>query len=94
VVWKTEQYAILSRDEFDLHLNRAEEGVLDKVRGQLSFYLEVDGIAGIWEHVKAFKNQYKVRDLFDRPYGMREFHILDPDGCLVFVGEELPSATQ
>jgi hypothetical protein len=28
-----------------------------------------------------------MRDLFDRDYGMTEFHISDSNGCLVFVGE-------
>jgi hypothetical protein len=41
----------------------------------------------LWEHVKNFKNRYRVRDLFVREYGMTEFHVEDPNGCLVFVGE-------
>jgi hypothetical protein len=44
-------------------------------------------IQALWEHVEAFKNRYRIRDLFDREYGMTEFHIEDPSGCLVFVGE-------
>jgi hypothetical protein len=51
------------------------------------FYLEVSGIDALWEHVKAFKDRYRIRDLFEREYGMTEFHIADPNGCLVFVGE-------
>jgi hypothetical protein len=30
-----------------------------------------------------------MQDLFVRDYDMREFHIVDPDGCLVMVGEEI-----
>ena len=30
----------------------------------------------------------RVRPPFDQPYGMREFHVKDPDGCLLFFGEE------
>jgi hypothetical protein len=26
---------------------------------------------------------------FDQPYGMREFHVKDPDGCLLFFGERI-----
>jgi catechol-2,3-dioxygenase len=37
--------------------------------------------------MKTFRNRYSIRDLFDREYGMTEFHIADPNGCLVFVGE-------
>jgi hypothetical protein len=50
-------------------------------------YIEVQGIRALWEHVKAFKDRYKIRDLFDRDYGMAEFHIVDPSGVLIFVGE-------
>jgi len=38
--------------------------------------------------VKSFKNRYRIKDLFDRDYGMTEFHISDPNECLVFVGEQ------
>lgn len=52
-------------------------------------YLEVTGIDSLWPHVSQFKDRHKIRDLFDRDYGMREFHILEPDDCLIFVGEEI-----
>ena len=29
----------------------------------------------------------RVRAPFDQPYGMREFHVKDPDGCLLLFGE-------
>jgi hypothetical protein len=57
------------------------------VRGHTEIYIEVSGIDSLWEHVKGFKNRYRVRDLFVREYGMTEFHIEDPNACLVFVGE-------
>jgi hypothetical protein len=54
----------------------------------MEFYIEVAGIAALWEHVKSFKP--RCRDLCERDYGMTGFHVEDPNGCLVFVGE--PSA--
>jgi hypothetical protein len=39
------------------------------------------------EHVKTFKDRYRIRDFFERGYGMTEFHIEDPNECLVFVGD-------
>lgn len=59
------------------------------VRGHTEIYIEVSGIHPLWEHVKSFKNHYKIRDLFDRDYGMTEFHISDPNDCLIFVGEPI-----
>ena len=35
--------------------------------------------------------QGRVRPPFDQPYGMREFHVKDPDGCLLFFGQEIDS---
>ena len=84
---KSRNYTILRRSNASLHLTKAAPGVLEKAGGNLSIYLEVEKIELLWEHVAQFKDRYKIRDPFDRDYGMREFHILDPDGCLVFVGQ-------
>ena len=85
----SEQYTILRREGASLHLTQAAPGVLEKARGHFSIYLEVQQIESLWARVAPFKDRYRIRDLFDRDYGMREFHILDPDGCLVFVGQAI-----
>ncbi|HEY3899893.1 MAG TPA: VOC family protein [Chthoniobacter sp.] len=86
-------YAILTHGNGSIILTRAESSsVMDEVMGHLSFYLEVDDIEPLWAHVSQFKERYKTRDPFDRDYGMREFHIIDPDGCLIFVGAQIPPA--
>ena len=83
-------YAILARETASLHLTLAEnQAVLDVTRGHTSIYLEVRNIEALWAHVSRFRDTYKIRELFDRDYGMREFHIGDPDDCLIFVGEEI-----
>jgi predicted enzyme related to lactoylglutathione lyase len=82
------EYSIVERDGQIIHfMKAASEHVMDCVRGHTEIYIEVSGIRPLWEHVKAFKDRYKIRDLFERDYGMTEFHIEDPNGCLVFVGE-------
>ncbi len=87
-VMKSPQYSIVERDGQTIHfMNAASEEVLRCVRGHTEIYIEVSGIASLWEHVRNFKDRYKIRDLFDREYGMTEFHINDPNGCLVFLGE-------
>lgn len=87
---QTPAYSIVSRDGASLHLTLAEdETVMEATRGHMSVYLEVHAIEPLWAHVSAFKDRYKIRDLFDREYGMREFHIIDPDGCLIFVGQSI-----
>ena len=89
---KSDSYSIVTRGGASLHLTLAEDqSVLDAVRGHASVYLEVEGIEALWSYVSKFRDRYKIRDLFDRDYGMREFHVIDPDGCLIFVGQSIPT---
>src|SRR2546423_12706679 len=77
---KSPEYAIVERDGQSIHFMRAaSEEVMQCVRGHAEIYIEVVGIHLLWEHVKTFKNRYKIRELFDREYGMTEFHIGDPN---------------
>lgn len=88
---KSAEYAIVERDSLTIHLQKAaDEETMKCVREHTEIYIEVSGIQALWEHVKTFKSRYRIRDLFDREYGMTEFHIADPHGCLVFVGEPTP----
>jgi catechol 2,3-dioxygenase-like lactoylglutathione lyase family enzyme len=92
---KSAGYAIVERDGLTIHFMKAEsEEVMRCVRGHTEIYIEVSNIASLWEHVKIFKDRYPSRDLFDRDYGMTEFHINDPNGCLVFVGEPTAARKQ
>ncbi|HSY59339.1 MAG TPA: glyoxalase superfamily protein [Terriglobales bacterium] len=85
---KSPEYSIVERDGQTIHFQKAEsEDVMNCVRGHTEIYIEVSGIESLWEHVKTFKGRYRMRDLFDREYGMTEFHITDPNECLVFVGQ-------
>jgi len=88
VKMRSGEYSIVERDGLTIHfMKAASEHVLECVRGHTEIYIEVSNIASLWEHVKTLKQQYRIRELFDRDYGMTEFHIEDPNGCLVFVGE-------
>ena len=83
------EYSIVERDGQTIHFMKAEsEEVMRCIRGHAEIYIEVSGIDSLWQHVKTFKQRYTIRDLFDREYGMTEFHISDPNDCLVFVGEQ------
>ena len=83
------EYAIVERNGATIHfMKAADQSVLAAVRGHTEIYIEVEDIASLWQHVQSFKGKYRVRDLFQRPYGMTEFHIGDPNECLVFVGQK------
>jgi catechol 2,3-dioxygenase-like lactoylglutathione lyase family enzyme len=90
VSFRSPAYSIVERDGATIHfMKAASEEVMQAVRGHAEIYIEVADIAPLWEHASRFKNDYRIRDLFDREYGMREFHIGDPNGCLVFVGQKI-----
>ena len=81
-------YAVVARDGQTVHFQRAAgESVMKSMREHTEIYIEVSGIQDLWEHVKTFKDRYRIRDLFARDYGMTEFHIADPHSCVIFVGE-------
>ena len=84
---KSDAYLIMERDGQTVHFQKAaSEEVMKCVRGHAEIYIEVSDIEPLWQHVKTYKDRYRIRDLFDQPYGMTEFHIEDPNECLVFVG--------
>ncbi len=88
VKMRSGEYSIVERDGQTVHfMKAASEQVLECVRGHTEIYVEVSNIDSMWGHVKTFKDRYRIRELFERDYGMTEFHIEDPNGCLVFVGE-------
>ena len=90
VPMRSPDYSIVDRNGATIHfMKAASEAVIKAVRGHADIYVEVTDIAPLWEHVSRFKHDYRIRDLIDRDYGLREFHISDPNGCLVFVGQRL-----
>ena len=65
---------------------------LEATANNISIYLGVRGLDSLYRSLKdkleALPND-RLRPPFDQPYGMREFHVKDPDGCLLFFGEEI-----
>lgn len=88
VAMESPEYSIVSRDGATIHLTKAaDDNVMACVRGHAEIYIEVDDIAALWSRVEPLKDRYKLRGLIHQPYGMTEFHIADPNDCLVFVGQ-------
>ncbi|HSK12129.1 MAG TPA: hypothetical protein VK907_02885 [Phnomibacter sp.] len=81
----TETYVILHKNDHTIHLLRAGADI-----GQMEFYLEVDDIESLWASIKDKITGLKVREPFDREYGMREIHIGVPHtNTLLFIGQAL-----
>jgi predicted enzyme related to lactoylglutathione lyase len=90
VTMQSPEYSIVNKDGATIHfMKAANESVMKAVRGHTDIYIEVSDTAPLWEHVSQFKNDHRIRGLMDREYGMREFHISDPNDCLVFVGQRI-----
>lgn len=56
----------------------------------MSIYMQVTNIDGLWQELSPRLGDLprkQVRAPFDQPYGMREFHVKDPDGFLMLFGE-------
>jgi catechol 2,3-dioxygenase-like lactoylglutathione lyase family enzyme len=88
IAQRSPEYSVIERDGQTIHLQRAASDEIVKIlRDHVEIYIEVSGIQQLWQHVQSFKNRYRLRDLFERDYGMTEFHVIDPNSCLVFVGE-------
>jgi len=85
----TADYSIVERDGATIHfMKAADESVMQAVRGHTEIYIEVDDITALWQQVQPFREKYKITELSDWPYGMTEFHIADPNDCLIFAGQE------
>lgn len=77
-------YVIMYKDSQTIHILSAGD------IGEMEFYLEVDGLDNLWDSIKEKLTGLKVRESFDREYGMREFHIVIPHTkTLMFVGQLL-----
>ena len=84
-IMETPEYAVYQKDKLTIHLLRAGKDI-----GQMEFYLEVDKIDELWASIKDKVKELKVREPFDREYGMREIHIGVPQtNTLLFIGQEI-----
>lgn len=89
VTMKSVEYSIVHRDGATIHFMKADdESVMTAVRGHTEIYIEVDDIRPMYEHAKTCEVPGRLTELKVRDYGMTEFHIDDPNECLVFVGQE------
>ena len=84
-------YAVVARDGQAIHLTDASESeeALRATANNISFYIEVAELDLLWQRVEASRPDTKVRAPEDKPWGTREFHILDLDGCLLRFGCDL-----
>jgi len=76
-------YVVLYKDNVMIHILQAGVDI-----GEMEFYLEVDDIEKVWAAIKDKVAEMKVKEPFDREYGMREVHVIIPETkTLMFIGQ-------
>lgn len=84
-------FAIVVHGHAALHfLHTDDEAALAATANHISVYIWVRQLDAVYAQYKEKLDllpEGRVRAPFDQPYGMREFHVKDPDGCLLFFGE-------
>ena len=85
-------FAIVVHGDAALHFVQTDDtAALAATANNISVYLWVKGVDALYEAYKPDLDQLeegRVRAPFTQSYGMREFHVKDPDGCLLFFGED------
>ena len=84
-------FAIVIHGEAAIQLLKTDDAdALKATRNNISIYLWVKHVDALYEQLKPALDKLpegRVRPPFNQPYGMREFHVKDPDGCLLFFAE-------
>ena len=84
-------FAMVARGPAMLQFLQTDDaGALAATAKNISVYILVKGLDALYVALApklAALPAGRVRPPFDQPYGVREFHVKDPDGCLLFFGE-------
>lgn len=84
-------FGIVRRDSAVIHLLGTDDaGALEATATNIAIYIWVNGLDRLWSALAPALESLpegRVRAPFDQPYGVREFHVKDPDGCLLFFAE-------
>lgn len=85
-------YALVVRDEGGVILVRAgDEAALEATRNNVCAYFWVRDLDALWQELRPKLERLSegsVRAPFNQDYEMREFHVKDPNGFLMFFGQK------
>lgn len=80
-----DDYAIVQRDEVYLHLSTWDE--VDPRTNPIMCYIYVSGIEALYAECQALNVVHPNAPLQMKPWGLKEFSIVDPSGNLITFGE-------
>jgi len=81
-----EHYLIVSRDEVTIHFWKCDDKVFPQ---NTSCYIYMSGVDELYEEYAAQGVIHPNGKLEDKPWGMREFAIVDVHGNLIRIGQSL-----
>jgi predicted enzyme related to lactoylglutathione lyase len=82
--YKTDVYAVLARDDVQIHIYPERDGT---VGGNNSAYFFVEGVDEIYAHVK--ERATVIHPISDQEYGLRDFLMADPEGNKVGIAQRI-----
>ena len=84
-------FAIVRRGGAAIHLLACDDPeALRATANNISLYVWVRGLDTLYETLRPALESLpagRARPPFNQAYGVREFHVKDPDGCLLFFAE-------
>ena len=84
-------FATVARGGAALHFIQTDDAqALAATATNISLHVWVRGVDALYAELRPALDalpEGRVRPPFDQPYGVREFHVKDPDGCLLFFAE-------
>ncbi len=83
-VFRYDGYASVERDGAELHLFQM---AIDPKKTDFMVYLRVTGIDALYAEMQPRGVIHPNGALGEKPWGMREFSVLDPNGTLLTFGE-------
>jgi hypothetical protein len=84
--WHDANYGIVSRDEIVIHFWKTDNEIFPQ---NTSCYVYVTGVDELHKEMEEAGVVHPNGTLEDKPWGMREFAILDTDGNMIKFGENL-----
>ena len=84
--FQMENYAFVQRDGQAIRLIEVDASC---IIGEQMIYLDCKDVDALFDRLKSKLDRLpddRVRPPFDQPYQQREFHVKDPDNCLLLFG--------
>lgn len=92
VTFENEGYAILRRDEAAIHLSWSEGWPIEPRTNNTQFRVQITHVADYYAHCRQLGVVHPNGPLEAKPWGAREFAVLDPDhACITFYENDPPA---